>query len=766
MYNASDFSAISYGDNVTLQSKLNEKLNSEGITADNIRGLKLLGENMYYGNGSEYLSVTGVQADGIATNSIRFINGSPASIQFIEESGRPINSLQDILDTKADIGTNTGGGSTSLKDISNSGCISVIDCGFNSDGTIDNSTKLTTVLTTYPDATLYFPKGTYNFSSPIVFEHCHVILDKATLKYTGSTAIESFISIKGEILSVENETPLGGMFFVGIGNSHDNIIDSNFKANNAIRWTRQKGFQLKNIKICNFAQSGIQTKWNIPDYTGDNYSYESHISDCYIENNLTYNAYGIIEGGGDAVVKDIVMLNVKKGILCGNGGTLYNNIHVWNYNWGPASKTAEENLALMQDTMFADVTVDGVRFINCYLDTCQKGFNMRVGVNSILVSNSFWYINSGTWITDLTPYVFYFVDGHNTTPKIYMSQCNIDNGCGLAFSNKILDSNAAVLLNTICEATGTPKTSINLTKFSNTIDANNHTITNLPTPTAATEAANKSYIDTAIQNAITELTNYVDTQIEENLGDKIECTGLTLSANSLTLYDGGSSQTLIATKEPADCTQQIRWTTSNASVASVVNGVVTPKGYGDCMITAICGTHQASCSVNVLYAQGVYAKNFTSTGTFSYDLTCDFANGQYVEVSIDVSKITNITKSYLIFSLGNDISAWGSGYAINDYFVKDNGIHNITATYPTSTSIDSYPVTGATTSTLIYQIKSDGIYLNGTKVTFTQSNAETFYNTIINNWKNTNTIKFGSMTANDELGSITEVTYNYIKVVS
>ena len=663
-------------------------------------------------------------------------------------------------------GGSTGGNDTLLEDICNGGCISVIDQGLIGDGSFDNSPYIENTLRKYPDSTLYFPKGIYNFSSPIIFEHCHVILDQATLKYTGTNIIDSFISVNGEIVSLENETPLGGMFFVGIGNSHDNILDGNFKAKNIIRWTRQKGFQLRTVKVCNFIESGIQTKFQIAGYTGDNYSYESHISDCYIENNLIYSAYGIIENGGDAVVKDLVMLNVKKGILCGNGGTLYNNIHAWNYNWGSASKTDEENLSLMSDTIFAEITVDGCRFINCYLDTCQIGFRMRVGVNSILVSNSFWYINSGTWITNLTPYVFYFVDGHNTDPKIYMSQCNIDNGCGLVFSNKTLTSDTAVLLNTICEAIDTPKFSVNLTQFSNTIDANNHTITNLPEPTTSTEVANKSYIDIAIQNVITELTQYVDTQIEENLGDKVECTGLTLSTTALTLHKDEGPQTIVATREPADCTQQVRWSTSNASVASVINGVVTPKSYGNCIITATCGSYTANCTVNVLYAQGVYAENFTPTGTFSYDLTCDFNAGQYIEVSIDVSKITRTLMSYLIFSLGNDISAWGSGYAINDYYERKSGVHNITATYPTQESIDAYPNTGGATSILIYQVKSDGIYLNGNKVTFTQSNAETFYNTVINNWKSTGTVKFGSMVANDELGPITEVTYNYIKVVT
>ncbi len=652
-----------------------------------------------------------------------------------------------------------------LEDICNGGCVSATDCGLVGDGSTDNSSSIATMLQKYPNSTIYFPKGTYNFTSPIVFERGHVILDQATLKYTGADIIDSFISINGEIVDVANETPLGGMFFTGVGNSHQNVLDGNFKAKNIIRWTRQKGFQLKNIKVCNFINSGIQTKFQISGYTGDNFSYESHITDCYIENSLSYDSYGIFEAGGDAVIKNIVMLNVKKGILCGNAGTLYDNIHIWNYNWGYANKTASENTALMSGTMFADVTVDGCRFINCYLDTCAIGFNMRVGVNQILVSNAFWYINGGTWVSGLVPYLFYFVDGHNTEPRILMSQCNIDNGNGLVFSNKALTSDTAVLLNVICNATGTPSTpTANLTQFTNAINANNYTITNLPAPTSQTEVANKSYVDTVVQDAISALTKYVDEQIEDNLIEQVVCTGLTVSNTALTLQENGSAQTITATKEPADCTQQVRWSTSNASVASVVNGTVTPNGYGTCIITATCGSYQATCTVNVSYAPGVYAKNFTPTGTFSYDLDCNFADGQYVEVKVDVSKAANSTKPYVIFSLGDDISAWGSGYAILDYYRSDTGAHSITATDPTSSAIDCYPIIKS--NSFVFQVKSDGIYINGTKRTFDQDNADTFFGTLINTWTNNGSVKFGSMISNDQLSSITEVTYEYIKVVT
>ena len=145
-------------------------------------------------------------------------------------------------------------------------------------------------------------------------------------------------------------------------------------------------------------------------------------------------------------------------------------------------------------------------------------------------------------------------------------------------------------------------------------------------------------------------------------------------------------------------------------------------------------------------------------------MDCNFADGQYVEVKVDVSKAANSTKPYVIFSLGDDISAWGSGYAILDYYRSDTGAHSITATDPTSSAIDCYPIIKS--NSFVFQVKSDGIYINGTKRTFDQDNADTFFGTLINTWTNNGSVKFGSMISNDQLSSITEVTYEYIKVVT
>ena len=64
-------------------------------------------------------------------------------------------------------------------------------------------------------------------------------------------------------------------------------------------------------------------------------------------------------------------------------------------------------------------------------------------------------------------------------------------------------------------------------------------------------------------------------------------TGVSLNNPTLSLTPGGATGPLVATVFPANATNQaVTWTTNNAAVATVVNGVVTPVGVGTAIITA------------------------------------------------------------------------------------------------------------------------------------------------------------------------------------
>ena len=77
--------------------------------------------------------------------------------------------------------------------------------------------------------------------------------------------------------------------------------------------------------------------------------------------------------------------------------------------------------------------------------------------------------------------------------------------------------------------------------------------------------------------------------------------GVSLNKTSLSLIIG-SSESLIATISPSDASNQnVTWSSSNTSIATVSNGVVTAKGEGTTIITAtsVDGSFTATCTVNV-----------------------------------------------------------------------------------------------------------------------------------------------------------------------
>ena len=81
----------------------------------------------------------------------------------------------------------------------------------------------------------------------------------------------------------------------------------------------------------------------------------------------------------------------------------------------------------------------------------------------------------------------------------------------------------------------------------------------------------------------------------------IAVTGVSLSPTSAVLI-AGQTTTLTATVAPASATNKnVTWSTSNSSVATVSNGVVTAKGMGTATITATTenGGYTATCAVTV-----------------------------------------------------------------------------------------------------------------------------------------------------------------------
>ncbi len=135
----------------------------------------------------------------------------------------------------------------------------------------------------------------------------------------------------------------------------------------------------------------------------------------------------------------------------------------------------------------------------------------------------------------------------------------------------------------------------------------------------------------------------------------IAVTGVSLSQTEATMTVGGETLTLTATVAPDNATDQtVTWTTSDASVASVANGVVTAVGAGTATITATAtnGTpddtsddFSATCAVTVAepknYSTSVNIEQLTLVNGVKYDITKDFIDSYIEYASINVLDTLN-----------------------------------------------------------------------------------------------------------------------------
>ena len=85
-----------------------------------------------------------------------------------------------------------------------------------------------------------------------------------------------------------------------------------------------------------------------------------------------------------------------------------------------------------------------------------------------------------------------------------------------------------------------------------------------------------------------------------NVNATIPCTFIALNENLLQFTGIGETKTLSAAVTPENTTSEIVWATTDGSVATVNNGVVTSKGNGSGAIIVTCGSQKTSCKVNVI----------------------------------------------------------------------------------------------------------------------------------------------------------------------
>ncbi|WP_339286893.1 S-layer homology domain-containing protein [Paenibacillus sp. FSL E2-0201] len=161
-----------------------------------------------------------------------------------------------------------------------------------------------------------------------------------------------------------------------------------------------------------------------------------------------------------------------------------------------------------------------------------------------------------------------------------------------------------------------------------------------------------------------------------DVGD-ILVTGVTLNKTSLSLTEGEAGDTLNAVIEPANATNKtVTWSSSDVTVATVVNGVVTPVGVGTATITATTtdGSYTASSTVTVS------APVVKVTGVKLDQETLDLTAGEADALLKATIEPANATDTDVIWSSSDDtiatvvngvVTPVGEGTAIITVTTKD-----------------------------------------------------------------------------------------------
>ena len=212
---------------------------------------------------------------------------------------------------------------------------------------------------------------------------------------------------------------------------------------------------------------------------------------------------------------------------------------------------------------------------------------------------------------------------------------------------------------TIGEQTNVPVNRVLLNKTSTTLTVGNtETLTATVEPANATNKAvtwssDNSGVATVSNGVVTAVTPGTATITVTAQGDStksasctvtvtaaaVPVTGVTLNKTSTSLYVG-DTETLTATVQPGNASNQtVTWSTSDASVAAVENGVVRATGRGTATITVttVDGSFTADCTVTVSWYS-------TGGGPTTYAVTApDVENGTVRVSPSRASRGTTVT---------------------------------------------------------------------------------------------------------------------------
>ena len=157
----------------------------------------------------------------------------------------------------------------------------------------------------------------------------------------------------------------------------------------------------------------------------------------------------------------------------------------------------------------------------------------------------------------------------------------------------------------------------------------------------------------------------------------VEVTGITLNSNSLLFNELNQTSQLTATLIPSTATNPISWSSSDTSVCTVVDGLVTSVGYGSATITATAGSVSATCSVSIVETTVVSLNAVLNGGTFYVGDPVDNIK-PYLTVTANWSDSTSSTVPSGSYTLSGSLSEEGTNVITVSYGGQSTTV-NVTA---------------------------------------------------------------------------------------
>ena len=116
--------------------------------------------------------------------------------------------------------------------------------------------------------------------------------------------------------------------------------------------------------------------------------------------------------------------------------------------------------------------------------------------------------------------------------------------------------------------------------------------------------------------------------------DAIPCESISIDS-SISISGIGATATLTPVVTPSNTTDEITWESSDTSVATVENGVVTAYRPGSATITVTCGEQSATCAVTVAIPivaakNGLIAINYGGSGLVDFAGLINTTSGRFI----------------------------------------------------------------------------------------------------------------------------------------